>query len=631
MKKNVRKKIGWYANRLRAMNVGEICWRLGQKLLQATETHKYANKTGVCEVNHESDALESFNADFLGLQFNDIHRTHHIGARPKLLGGYRYEDYATMWHAGFQTANNWPLKFAYKLNIQQRTDIGDVRLNWELNRHHQFPLMAMDYVVSNNKNQLDELCNQFYDWNRKNPFLWGVAWTSCMEVAIRAVQWMLTLAILTYAAQKKELEEASTLKKLRTNLANGIITMTEYVQRHRSRYSSANNHLIVEMAAVALAGIAFNRPKWQKHATAILNRELSKQNHNDGVNAEMSLHYHAFVMEAYLLASKALQANGISISTEWKTMLGKMAKFLRCSMISATHAMEFGDSDEGQFVNLGGAEQNYYRYILQFASLITGERYATFDYTETTINHLFTPKQINQIANTPPYTPGTRQTFASGGYTFLRNNTGNIVIGVDHGPLAYGSIAAHGHADAMSIQLYDDGEPVLIDGGTYLYHCTAEMRNNMRSELWHNTICYANHPQSEMLGAFLWGKKAKVGLNPNVAATNKLVVQGHTYDRRLMRRELRYNNELTQIEIFDFIQSPDDVVTFITPSSRVEQHDNDIVINNRWHIITHEQTVNIEKIGTSTHYGILTHATAIRLKNSTHGNSYVIIKQDTTT
>ena len=52
------------------------------------------------------------------------------------------------WHAGFQTANQWPDEFSYFLDYKQRDDIGDARTNWELNRHFQFALLAKNYFVS---------------------------------------------------------------------------------------------------------------------------------------------------------------------------------------------------------------------------------------------------------------------------------------------------------------------------------------------------------------------------------------------------------------------------------------------------------------------------------------------------
>ena len=64
----------------------------------------------------------------------------------------------------------------------------------------------------------------------------------------------------------------------------------------------------------------------------------------------------------------------------------------------------------------------------------------------------------------------TYASFPSGGYTAVREWRGgkeNLWV-MDHGPLGYLSIAAHGHADALSLWLHIDGRPVLVDAGTYL-------------------------------------------------------------------------------------------------------------------------------------------------------------------
>lgn len=40
-------------------------------------------------------------------------------------------------------------------------------------------------------------------------------------------------------------------------METGIVNMTDYLCNHYSRFSSANNHLLVEAAAIALSGFVF--------------------------------------------------------------------------------------------------------------------------------------------------------------------------------------------------------------------------------------------------------------------------------------------------------------------------------------------------------------------------------------
>lgn len=47
---------------------------------------------------------------------------------------------------------------------------GDIRTNWELNRHRQFTLLAKSYFVTSVDGYFSELSDLFEDWNEQNPF-----------------------------------------------------------------------------------------------------------------------------------------------------------------------------------------------------------------------------------------------------------------------------------------------------------------------------------------------------------------------------------------------------------------------------------------------------------------------------
>jgi hypothetical protein len=105
-------------------------------------------------------------------------------------------------------------------------------------------------------------------------------------------------------------------------------------------------------------------------------------------------------------------------------------------------------------------------------------------------------------------------TFEQGGYTVIREVTAEHehLLAFDHGPLGYLSIAAHGHADALGIWLHIDGEPVLVDAGTYLYHAGREWRSHFRGTPAHNTLSINGEDSSIISGPFNWSHKAKAHL-----------------------------------------------------------------------------------------------------------------------
>jgi hypothetical protein len=78
----------------------------------------------------------------------------------------------------------------------------------------------------------------------------------------------------------------------------------------------------------------------------------------------------------------------------------------------------------------------------------------------------------------------------------------------DGGPHGFLSIAAHAHADALSLEVRHDGIDILADPGTYCYHGEPEWRLYFRSTKAHNTVRVDDRDQSASAGPFLWRRHA---------------------------------------------------------------------------------------------------------------------------
>ena len=486
----------WLINRLKAMKPQEMLWRVEQKQLQKKESAAfYVLHLPVTEIPLPK-TISSLHLDVNRLSVNWNNEKWTTFKALDLFEVFEYERLKKSWNAGFQTENTWPEElFSPSINISQRVDIGDIRTNWELNRHFQFSALAKSYYCTKNQKYLSELKELFTDWNKHNLFLHGVEWTSAMELAIRVNSWVYTYAFL---------RKAEYTGKMLEELEHGILVMTDYIMKHRARFSSANNHLIVEMYAVALVGILTGYAPWRDESIKILTEELPKQNYADGVNKEMSLHYQSFVMEAYGLLWLLMVKNHIEVPAVWKSYLTAMTEFVADSTDDFGRTMEFGDSDEGKILDLNGEIDNHYQYVLNLMGCLLDRSYTESVWHENL--EWIVPESMR--TKKERYIPGLVCSRKEGGYTFLRSKDRRALIGIDHADLGYGSIAAHGHADALSFQLFIDGKPVFVDSGTYNYHITPEDRNYFRSTAAHNTVMIDGQEQSEMLGPFIWGKKA---------------------------------------------------------------------------------------------------------------------------
>lgn len=607
------------------MNLKEIIWRIDQKLLEYNEMKKYCKqKTSACNtLFYPTLSGLKFNEDRFGINFNN--KDYSNNTIIHLLAGYDYIEYKKKWHSGFQTDNEWPLIPSYKLSYKQCDRIGDARTNWELNRHFQFTLLAKAFYTTKDIAYLQELKELWTDWNKSNPFIWGISWTSVMEIAIRSISWMITLSFL----KKSGVEDKEFLAKLEI----GIKNMVGYVEKHYSRFSSANNHLIVEATAIGLAGFCFNYEYWKKLSFNILNRELFFQNYSDGINKELSLHYHTFVMEAYLLICNCIRVNGMDIPETWLSMIRNMSEFVSHSLCSEGKACEFGDNDEGKILDLQGGEINHYLYILQFSSLITKRRNCSFNDINETIRWLFNAKDIADIKKQPLYDNSKSRCFRTGGNSFLRNIDNNVLIGIDHAALGFGNIAAHGHSDALSFQLFVRGVQVFADPGTYIYHCDIESRNKYRETISHNTICIENRSQSEMLGAFLWGKKANCYLEEfHTDEQNDILIAKHDgYSPIIHTRTFIWNKIESVLELKDeFSSNTNWIATFLvgnkcsvtSKKDCVEIcHNNNIIAS--LFIKSKINRIKIEDCFISEKYGIQAKSKAIRI----YGNEKILNTQ----
>ena len=484
------------------MSAGEVAWRFGQKRLSAHERRAFSKMEPVYAVNAYGRAPKA-NLSRLGIDFANDEFS--VGADIELLGGYQYSEYRKRWHAAFQSLGDWPMRFAADYAFGDEGAPGDIRTNWELNRHRQFAVLAKSYFVTSTDDYLSELSDLFEDWNEQNPFMWGPEWASPMEESIRLINWLVTAAFLEAAGDE-------TTDGLRKRLVVGAWVMAAHVRQHYSRYSSANNHTVVEAAGVAVAATVFGEREWFDEALALLESEVAHQTYPDGVNKEQALHYQLFVMEALCLVSHVLRTIGKALPASLAERLHSMARYARACSVGGGKYVEFGDDDEGVILCFSQGKQRYPEYVLAFATLEleAGCRWAEDALCCETIAWLYERARLEAAAALPLVANRAVESFLDGGDTVVRFDEGRAVLAFDHGPLGFGRLAAHGHADALSIQLYVDGEPVLIDPGTFIYNGDRSMRDKFRSTCVHNTVCVGGRDQSEALGPFLWGRKASV-------------------------------------------------------------------------------------------------------------------------
>jgi len=116
-------------------------------------------------------------------------------------------------------------------------------------------------------------------------------------------------------------------------------------------------------------------------------------------------------------------------------------------------------------------------------------------------------------------------------------------------------MAAHGHADALSVILSINGHCILTDPGTYSYHVSREWRDYFVSTIAHNTICIDNQNQAKHAGDTIWLDHYKCTLlsQKNGGSTESVRAEHNGYKNTVHSREVLFDKEYNSFTIKDEI------------------------------------------------------------------------------
>lgn len=396
------------------------------------------------------------------------------------------------WTRNYALGKDWMDAPAKAIDYRRIDVAGGVKYVWEPSRGQPILRLATAYALTHDARYAKTALCWLTDWVERNPRGWGIHWTSALEHAIRVFAWGYALALLGEAVGDSD----------GSRILGALLQHAEYIERHLSPGSSANNHLIGEAAALAFLGrVLPEQPaaqRWAHKGFRTLEREAIRQFFDDGVNAEQGFGYLPFVWEFYLHAYR-LQPLPNAVAVR----LQRNIDFVRTVMDASGYVPQVGDEDDGTVVPLWSERANRYRVVGRALGMMLHIEPppALTDSDDALCLWLFgsAPAEGSRITESRLY--------PDGGYAVLHSARWQTLF--DAGPLGLGSLAAHGHADALSIWASVDGKPLLSDAGTYAYHEDPEWRNHFRSTPAHNTLTLDNRNQSEILGAFLWGKRAR--------------------------------------------------------------------------------------------------------------------------
>ncbi|QES37771.1 heparinase [Streptomyces venezuelae] len=463
------------------------------------------------------------------------------------------------WWFDPKTGRRAPWGHAFDVPYRDEDAVGDIKQIWEPSRHQYLTVLAAAYAVTGDERYAERVAEHLRSWWAANAPLRGVHWISGIELGIRLLSWVWIRRLLDTWRGAADLFENNPVA------VNQIWHHQRWLAAFPSRGSSANNHVIAEAAGQLAASCAFAwfpaSARWRDGALRSLERNLRGNTFPSGLNRELASEYHGLVLELGLAAVAEADAAGVAVPTTVRLVLLRMTDALAAVVDNRLRPPRQGDADDGHGLVVDGPGTDRWASLLATGDAVFGRldwwpEVPESDVRTPLLAALLRPYAKNDSPRRVTRPRSRPAHFADAGMTILRGPE-KIWCRCDGGPHGFLSIAAHAHADALSVEVRHDGVDVLADPGTYCYHGQPAWRQYFRSTLGHNTLQLDDADQSVSGGPFLWTRHARTRVlvadtsGRNVA---RWCAEHDGYQPSVHRRRVELASDEQEVRITDEVQ-----------------------------------------------------------------------------
>ena len=412
------------------------------------------------------------------------------------------------WHSDFRTGFEWDRTFYADLELYDLGDHGDVKYPWELSRHQFLCDLSRNYLLNQCERSAELAVKVLLDWIAENPLYEGVNWTSSLEVGMRAISWIWTLAGL----EKWNGWNADNLGRIYCSLREH----GEYLSQNFSEYSSPYNHLIGESVGLLWIASVLKNEKlssnWQQKGLAVLQSSAGRQFYEDGFNVEQATSYHYFTLGFLVLAQQAIRVQGLEVSFD---------DVMRKAFVAGAHFRRpdgtwpaIGDLDSARAIPVSVERFWSFDSLTHQAAVILEEPKLKLD--PNNVGHeVFWLSGVDGVRRWHALESTNEQdSFAllsQSGYAIGTNSRTWVLL--DGGPIAEGLFSdstpstAHGHADLLQLLVAFNSENCTDDLGMPFYGGDQNWVDFFRSSKAHNTVSIDGAPFVRNAGRLAWSNQ----------------------------------------------------------------------------------------------------------------------------
>ncbi|MBA4150096.1 MAG: heparinase II/III family protein [Verrucomicrobia bacterium] len=485
-------RLSWYWYRLRAMSAEEIAGHVRKKLWQRQDVRSlpdFSTFEPSSVVNFPALPSQDAAPEQLKVALAaDVDRI--LGGKWIAFGHMPLQvDDPPRWHKDYFAGMDVPSSaLAFGLNHRELPKGADIKLIWELSRWYELVRLAEAAYILKDQRAAQTCIRWLQDWVKHNPSYRGWNWTSALESGMRLIQFIWIDALLSGSGL-----HVPELTQLRRDILPSHIWFT---WRYKSFGSSANNHLLGELAGLILAQTRW--PELAEYGAEMveLHRQFEKEVLNqfasDGGNREQALNYQLFSFEFCWQARLALHAAGKTVSPEVEERLQRAAEFF-VTVQAERDFWDYGDSDSAYVTPLSARDA-----VPEWRDWLRGSRSSE-------------SAALQFWLGEPPKFKSSAQCISCDWRLYPDSGIAvhrelDWMLRFDLSPLGYLATAAHGHLDALHLSIWLKDVAFIIDPGTGAYYADNKLRAHLASWDAHN----APHPLKldfpKRFGPFLWSQ-----------------------------------------------------------------------------------------------------------------------------
>jgi hypothetical protein len=383
---------------------------------------------------------------------------------------------------------------------------GDIKGPWEIGRCQHLPTLGQAYWLTGDERFARAYAATIDDFIAQNPVGFGVQWACAMDVSLRVVSWILAL---DFFAGSSALTGRWWATFLRSLVEHGRFIAANLEFGTLDGRIATSNHYLADVFGLYWLATTFPELDanvvWRGLSEHALEREARVQLQDDGTSFESSVPYHRLVTEMLLSAYALSVKYQRPFSNEYAGRLANALAFVRIIRQPDGRVPQVGDADNGR-AHILSAYGTWSQESMDHL-LVAGARVFEWPELDAGVARGAAIERGFWDVTAPPL---DRRPAIDSSLTLFRD----FGLGIARQPgttalMTNGRVGTHGfgnhkHCDQLAVEIVIGGQPVFVDGGSYVYTSDPAARNQFRGTATHNTVMVGGAEQHEFRADWLF-------------------------------------------------------------------------------------------------------------------------------